>query len=163
MGFRFMENQSFKGLLDKQNQVMQMMLNLGNDIDTLGLLKSCWIWLFKPECRSCFHHIKPLIINKYQTYPSIYTQKMYTYVECAYIYIYALWIWKYMYNILYNIHIILQINLINLIYLIDNILCLSCFCQPGNAAFFANSPRPEKSSALEPAARQRPQDVGPPS
>lgn len=41
MGFRFMENQSFKGLLDKQNQVMQMMLNLGNDIDTLGLLKSC--------------------------------------------------------------------------------------------------------------------------
>ena len=44
-------------------------------------------------------------------------------------------------------------------YLIDNIyLCF--FCQPGNAAFFANSPRPEKSSALEPAARQRPQDVG---
>ena len=65
-----------------------------------------------------------------------------------------------MYDIIY-IHIILQINIINLIYLIDNIyLCF--FCQPGNAAFFANSPRPEKSSALEPAARQRPQDVGPP-
>ena len=41
MGFRFMENQSFRGLLDKQNQVLQMMSNLGNDSDTLGLLKSC--------------------------------------------------------------------------------------------------------------------------
>ena len=41
MGFRFMENQSFRGLLDKQKQVLQMMSNRGNDNDTLGLLKSC--------------------------------------------------------------------------------------------------------------------------